>query len=281
MPLADDAAATWGIKAVAVARDRPGRWTGRGVRIALLDTGVDRAHPDLAARIVEARSLVSGCPVDDEIGHGTHCAGTAVGFRTSTGCRYGIAHDAALYVARVLDRTAGADVATVIAGIDWALSHGCHVIAMPIGVIDVMPSIEFEAAGRRILDAGCLAIAAAGPYWTARVSQPANIEGFIAVGAIDRWSRPFACPAPRDETVTCSGVDFVAPGARIYSTAPGATYALQDGTSMAVAHVAGVAALWGEAKSLRGWDLRCCLVANARRIQSGAGDFEYQLITAP
>jgi subtilisin family serine protease len=280
-PFADDPIATWGLRAVEAIRDLPSEWTGRGVRVAMLDTGVDRAHPDLAARVVAARSFVAGCPVDDEIGHGTHCAGTAVGFKTSAGCRYGIAYGADLYVARVLDRTARAEIATVIAGIDWALSHDCQVIALPIGIIDPVPSPEFDAAGRRALDADCLMIAAAGPYWTTSVSRPADADGIMAVGAVDHWLNPMACPPPTADAGTRGQVDIVAPGARIHSAAPGAKYATQNGTSMATAHVAGVAALWSEAESLRGRALWGRLIGSAQRLRGSADAAGYGLVTAP
>ena len=252
IPHSNGLGATWGLKATNVVHDRPSPWTGRGIRVALLDSGIDLAHPDLKAQIVSAESFVPGYSPQDTLGHGTHCAGTVAGSSDPKGRRYGIACGAELYVARVLDEEGRTGVANVIAGMDWAVSRDCHVISMSIGTCDSAPSEAFEAAGRRALEAGCLVIAAAGNVRTRVIVQPANAESIMAVGAVDNWLRiAYFCAgeSARDSEPT---VDIVAPGVNVYSTALGQSYASRDGTSMATAHVAGIAALWAEAEGLRG-----------------------------
>ena len=200
-PYADGRAATWGLHATHVVRSPASRWTGRGIRIAILDTGVDLTHRDLAARVAATRSFASECPVQDVIGHGTHCAGIAAGFEDPHHRRYGIACDAEVYVGRVFDDRGGTTIADVIAGMDWALSNGCQVISMSLGTFHASPVAAFEAAGRRALDADCLVVAAAGNNRSRVVVQPANAESILAVGAVDNRRLARAAKlagAPRD-----------------------------------------------------------------------------------
>jgi subtilisin family serine protease len=182
---------------------------------------------------------------------------------------------------RVFDESGGTTIADVIAGMDWALSNGCHVISMSLGTFDASPAAEFEAAGRRALDAGCLVVAAAGNNRSRVVVQPANAESILAVGAVD--NRLEVARFSAGSMARCDGapVDLMAPGVDVYSTAPPGTYASRDGTSMAAAHVAGIAALWAEAEGLRGWALWQRLVGSARPLPPASGDNLAPLVTAP
>jgi len=278
---ASGAAATWGLQATHVVQNPASPWTGRGIRIAILDTGVDLTHRDLAARVAAARSFASECPVQDVIGHGTHCAGIAAGFEDPRHRRYGIACNAEVYVGRVFDDRGGTTIADVIAGMDWALSNGCQVISMSLGTFDASPVAAFEAAGRRALDAGCLVVAAAGNNRSRVVVQPANAESILAVGAVDNRLEVAAFSAGSMARGDGAPVDLLAPGVDVYSTAPPATYASRDGTSMAAAHVAGIAALWAEAEGLRGWALWQRLVGSGQPLPSTSGKNLAPLATAP
>jgi subtilisin family serine protease len=270
VPYSNGLGSTWGLKATNVLSDASRHLTGRGVRIAILDSGVDLAHPDLEARIVAAESFVRGCSPQDDIGHGTHCAGTAAGSRDPKGRRYGIACEAGICAGRVLDETGVTEAANAIAGIDWAIALRCHVISMSIGTFHNEPSAEFESAGRRALDAGCLIIASAGNASTRTVAQPANAESIMAVGAVDNWLRIASFSAGESPRADGPDVDIVAPGLNVYSTAPLRTYASREGTSMAAAHVAGIAALWAEAEGLRGRDLWQRLLMSAQALPAGS-----------
>src|SRR5262249_55869340 len=96
--------ATWGLTATRVAESQ---LTGAGVKLAVLDTGFDRTHPDFSGRQVVVKNFVGDHqPFHDGVGHGTHCIGTAAGaLRSARGPRYGIAHRATIYAGRVLDDT--------------------------------------------------------------------------------------------------------------------------------------------------------------------------------
>ena len=117
----DSAHATWGVQAVRA--DASGR-SGRGIRVAVLDTGFDEAHPDFAGRSVSTRSFVAGEGPQDGHGHGTHCIGTACGPRNpSAGPRYGVAYEAEIYAGKVLGDGGSGTGAGILAGVNWAVAN--------------------------------------------------------------------------------------------------------------------------------------------------------------
>lgn len=281
-PYSDGLGTTWGLKATHVVTEPHAGWSGRGVRIAILDSGIDLAHPAFGGRIVATKSFVSGTTVQDVIGHGTHCAGTAAGFRDAKAYRYGVAFEAELCIGRVFGDDGGADADRVVAAIDWAVSLACDVIALPLGTFDAAHSDAFEQAGQRALAADCLAIAAAGNGRMKLVSQPANAASILAVGAVDCCLRLAAFSPGASITEAGPCVDLVAPGVDVYATAPGGEYVRCSGTSMAAAHVAGIAALWAEAEGVRGRALWNKLVESARPLPDEPSDSRaLVLATAP
>ncbi|GAA4457411.1 S8 family serine peptidase [Novipirellula rosea] len=224
--------------------------SGNGIRVAVIDTGLNLQHPGFEGRVAKSVSYVGGSAEDDH-GHGTHCAGTLCG-QESTTVRYGIARKAELYVAKVLDRNGRGMEANVIAGIEWAINQGCRVISVSIerGVNSCSTgySTAYEAAGLRAIQQNALVIAAAGNRSRRsagilrRVSAPANTPSIVGVGAI----RPSGHVADFSNRTFCQHgeVDFVAPGVEVYSSdITSDQYRSRDGTSMATPHVAGIAAL--------------------------------------
>jgi subtilisin len=288
LPLADTFFATWGLQAVGALASR---YSGHGVALAVLDTGLDFTHPDFAGRGVMRHSFVAGLPPDDETGHGTFCAGVACGpLQPHNAPRYGVAPDADLFVARVLDAHAGGSDADVLAGIDWAVRHGCAVISMsfgnPVAVGDSYPQL-YEAVAARALAAGSLLIAPAGnqsqrPDNIAPVEHPANCPSIVVVGAVDHE----LCVAPFSNgglNPDGGGVSLVAPGLGIFSAAPRPDlYQTASGTSMATPFVAGVAALFAQADPLaRGAALRARLLAACLPLPDPARDIGAGLVQAP
>jgi subtilisin family serine protease len=160
--LADDSA-TWGLQATKVL-DSP--YSGLGIKVAVLDTGLDLTHPDFAGRKITSQSFISGEAVQDLNGHGTHCIGTACGSKTpSIMPRYGVAYNAEIFAGKVLsNRGSGAD-GGILAGIEWAITNGCQIISMSLGAPtrpgDTYSRI-YEQVGLRALRQGSLIIAAAG-----------------------------------------------------------------------------------------------------------------------
>jgi hypothetical protein len=248
---------TWGLQAVNAA---PSGYTGMGVRVAVLDSGLDFNHPDFVGRpIAASSSFLSGLAVQDDNGHGTHCTGTISGpVAPSSGPRYGIAHDVDLYIGRVLDQNLVGDEWTLQLGINWAIANRCHIISISLGSQvqrGESYSNVFEGVAQSALAAGTLLIAAAGNH-SARsagivepVQSPADCPSILCVGSVDSGNAIADDSNPRINPN--AAVDLVGPGVAITSSwrLP-FTYRMKDGTSMATAHVSGVAALWCEKLNL-------------------------------
>ena len=284
---ADTDGASWGLRATGAASSS---YTGRGIRVAILDTGLDFEHPDFAGRSVVSESFVSELSARDGNGHGTFCAGVACGpVRPAGGPRYGVAPEAELYIARVLDDRASGLDGNVLAGIDWAVRNQCAVVSMSLGspvlVGDPFPEV-YEQAAARALAAGTLLIAPAGnesqrPDEIAPVEHPANCPSILAVGAVDRGLR--VAPFSNGGLNPGGDVDLVAPGIAIGSAAPHPSlYQTASGTSMAAPYVAGIAALLAEAHPrARGAELRDLLVHSALAMGDPARDAGAGLVQAP
>jgi subtilisin family serine protease len=286
--VSDDAQLTWGLQVTNVAASR---FSGRGVRVAVLDTGMDLGHPDFAGRMITSQSFVAGEAVQDGHGHGTHCIGTACGPRQPGQLpRYGIAYNAEIFAGKVLSNLGSGSDATILAGINWAVANRCTVISMSLGA-RAFPgagfSQVFDAVGLRALAAGTLIVAAAGndssrPGFINPVSHPANCPSIMAVGALDQQLVPAAFS---NGGLNPNGgqVDIAGPGVAVRSSWPRPIlYRTISGTSMATPHVAGITALLKEANpATQGGTLGWLLMGGARRLTSPARDIGAGLVQAP
>jgi subtilisin family serine protease len=234
---------SWGLQPAGV----DGKYTGQGVGIAILDTGLDLNHPDFMGRGIHGRahSFVKGLPVQDGNGHGTHCAGIAGGPYP-----YGVAPDATLFIARVLDDSGSGMESSVLAAMNWALWQGCAVIVLSL---TEDPPVAFggalETAASRALMRGSLVSAGAGndssrPGKVEAVRPPACFPSVMCAGAVQHDAGGYTLyPGSNGGKDPCGGqVDLVAPGVDIYSSDLNG-YSVRSGTSMAVPFVAGMAAL--------------------------------------
>lgn len=285
----DSGTATWGLQATATLQSP---YTGQGIRLCVLDTGLDLQHPDFLTRAITQRSFVPGEDVMDGNGHGTHCAGTAAGSRPKGDTpRYGIAPGAALHIGKVLSNAGSGRERDIIAGMLWAINAGCAVISMSLGravATGEAPSPDYDRIGQLALQRGSLIVAAAGNDSARRynhiapVGAPANSPAIMAVAALDQtldvaeFSSGGVNPAGGE-------VNIAAPGVGIYSTAPRPElYRILRGTSMACPHVAGLAALLAESDAtLRGQRLWDAVVATARKLPLGPRDVGAGLAMAP
>jgi thermitase len=207
---------------------------GKDVVVAVLDTGIDAAHPALKDKIVDSVSFVSGTGIDTIHGHGTAIAGLIAATFENQGIS-GIAYNAKLLDVKVAGNDGITDALKVAKGIIWAVDHGANVINISIVIPTSYPLLEYAVS--YAWEKGCLIVAAAGNNGTTVPQYPADYDNVIAVAATDkndalaRWSS------------RGDWVDVAAPGVDILSTLPGDQYGLKNGSSFSAALVSGEAAL--------------------------------------
>ena len=225
--------------------DAPYAWAltlgSTATRIAILDTGIDQNHADLAGKIVGNRNFSSSGTVDDLYGHGTHVAGTAAAFGSNSVGVAGVALNARLLNVKVLGDNGSGSCSAIANGITWAADNGARVINMSLG--GGACAAEQNAIGYAV-SRGALVAAAAGNNGSQTLSCPACYGNTIAVAATDNNDRraSYSNYGP--------AVELAAPGVGIYSTLPNhrnkmkaTSYGYAGGTSMAAPHVSGAAGL--------------------------------------
>jgi subtilisin family serine protease len=283
----DTSAATWGLQATRVTQSR---FSGQGIRVAVLDTGFDLRHPDFAGRVVRHQSFITGESAQDGHGHGTHCIGTACGPRQPTeGPRYGVAFQAEIFAGKVLGDSGSGGDSSILNGINWAVRNECSIISMSLGrrvSTGERPARSYEVAGRRALQAGTLIIAAAGndshrPFVVRPVSSPANSTSIAGVAAVDEDLR-VARFSNRGINPSGGEINLAGPGVNILSSWPTPVGLKSiNGTSMATPHVAGIAALIAEEMpSARGVQLYHELRRRARQLSLSRADAGNGLVEA-
>jgi subtilisin family serine protease len=267
---ADDVA--WGVRAVG-ALESP--FDGRGITVAVLDTGIDLNHAAFDGIDLIRRNFTTEGD-DDNHGHGTHCAGTIFG-RDVLGKRVGVARGVnRALIGKVLGEGGGSS-GTIARAINWAVNEGAHIVSMSLGIdfpgfvdflvndrgLDVNPATSIALEGYRaninlftelaefvhsqsLFALGTVVVAASGnesnrPDWEIAVAPPAAGTGIVSVGALKQTGEGLAVA-----DFSNNQVDISAPGVDVNSAAPGGGLASMSGTSMATPHVAGIAALWAQ-----------------------------------
>ncbi|MBA2175389.1 S8 family peptidase [Halobacillus locisalis] len=229
---------TWGIPHIKSDQVHATGNTGSGVKVAILDTGIDASHEDL--NVTGGESFVSGepDPFNDGNSHGTHVAGTVAGLDNNVGV-LGVAQSANLYAVKVLDGAGSGTYSGIIQGIEWSVDNNMDVINMSLG--GRTGSAALKDAVDNAYNSGVLVVAAAGNEGSFLVfntiGYPAKYDSAMAVGAVDSNNNRASFSSVGSE------LEVMAPGVDILSSVPGNSYASYNGTSMASPHVAGAAAL--------------------------------------
>lgn len=218
----------------------PQGWTvttgSNSVVIAIVDTGVDMAHQDLAGKIVPGYDFVNNDNnADDDNGHGTHCAGIAAAVTNNARGVAGVDWNARIMPIKVLGASGSGSFSAIANGITWAVDNGADVISLSLG--GSSGSSTLQSAVDYAWSRNVVVVAAAGNSNTSAASYPAFYTNCIAVGSTDQND------ARSSFSNFGSWVDVAAPGSSILSTYDGNTYATLSGTSMAAPAVAGLAGL--------------------------------------
>lgn len=232
---------SWGVKRIGSGTVHDGSNTGSGIKIAIIDSGIDYNHPDLDGNFAGGYDFVNddGDPMDD-YGHGTHVAGTVAAEDNGVGV-VGVAPGASLYGLKILGNSGSGSFSDAIAALQWCVDNGIHITNNSYGS-DQDPGVTVREAFDNAALAGVLHVSSAGntgnpPGRGDNVGYPASYDSVIAVAATDDSDKRARFSS------TGQAVELAAPGVDVNSTKLGGGYVEYDGTSMACPHVAGAAAL--------------------------------------
>ncbi len=253
--------------------------TGKGIKVGIVDTGIDPNHPDFAGRIVQMKDFTGQGPNDNH-GHGSHVAGIIGGTGAASGGKYkGVAPDCVYYTAKVLRGDGSGSTSDVMAGVEWAVQQGAQVVNLSLGSdgacdgTDAL-SVTCDAA----MSKGavmCIAAGNAGPG-ASTVGSPGCAKSVITIGATSKTDQiaDFSSRGPTSDNRIKPDVCF--PGVGIASCRASGTsmgtvidsnYTRASGTSMATPHAAGACALLLQAKpSLTPQQIKDLLMSTAKNL---------------
>ncbi len=259
----------WGLVAIGSDLQPSDDMKGKSIKVAVLDTGIAN-HPDLTVK--GGISFVDGVDTyTDDNGHGTHVAGTIAAKQNQIGV-VGIAPQVDLYSVKVLGTDGTGTYAQVIQGIDWCIANGINIISMSFTGQSLSEAFHQEI--QKAKDAGILLIAAAGNQGSGEETEmyPALFPEVVSVGATTKAN------VRANLSSTGQELDLVAPGVEVLSTRMDGSYGLMSGTSMAVPHVTGAAAVvWSKNKQMTASEIKQVLFDHATNLGS-AHDYGHGLL---
>ena len=231
---------TWGVKHIGTGAVHAGGNRGSGVKVGVIDSGIDTNHPDLNYDPSCSANFVSGETIEDGNSHGTHTAGTVAALDNGNGV-VGVAPNVTLCIYKVLSNSGSGSYSNVIKAIEQAVADGVQITNNSYGSSGD-PGQTVKAAFDNAYAAGVLHVAAAGNSGNPKGKgnnciYPARWDSLIATAATMENDNRASFSS------TCDKVELAAPGYRVNSTVPDDSYAEYSGTSMASPHVAGTAAL--------------------------------------
>ncbi|WP_210366129.1 cell wall-binding repeat-containing protein [Bacillus sp. REN3] len=233
-------ASDWSTTAVQAQKAWHASFTGKNIKIAIIDTGIS-PHPDL--EIAGGKSFVPyTSSFSDDNGHGTHIAGIVAARNNDIGT-VGVAPGALLYAVKVLDKNGDGYLTDIVKAIDWSITNNIDIINLSLGSLDHSPALEYSI--KKAYNSGVMIVAAGGNEGNAEgygdnVAYPARYDSVIAVSAVDQQKRR------GNFSATGNAIEYAAPGVGILSTYLNNRYARLDGTSMAAGFVTGNLALLKE-----------------------------------
>ncbi|MEU6124673.1 S8 family serine peptidase [Streptomyces sp. NPDC047123] len=268
--------------------------TGKGVKVAVLDTGVDADHPDLKGRVAASKSFIAGEDVADRNGHGTHVASTVGGSGAASegNKEKGVAPGASLAVGKVLSDEGFGSESEIIAGMEWAARDvDAKVVSMSLGSQEASDGTDPMAAAVNSLskETGALFVVAAGNTGApSSIGSPGAADAALTIGAVDTADEAayFTSQGPRagdhglKPDLSAPGVDILA--ARSQLVDGEGFYTGMSGTSMATPHVAGVAALLAEAHpDWTGARLKDALMSGSKQLDSSVYELGAGRVSVP
>lgn len=255
----------WNIACVA-GNPAENKYRGKKVKVALIDSGID-THDELNTRAwVDFSDKVEGYKPTDNSGHGTSMAGVIAARINGIGFE-GIASDAEIYSVKVLDCENRASVSTILKALEWCIENDMDIVNMSFGMDQYSAILANEI--KKAYNHGILLIGAAGNN-TKEVQYPAGYPEVISVGSIDKDLK-------ESDFSDNSQVDIVAPGDNVQTTGYLGSYNITSGTSVAAAHVTGVAAAVKSAeKKVTNTTLKNILVTSGVVLEDGSRLVNYQ-----
>lgn len=247
----------WGVRKIE-APDVWKRCQGEGIKVGIIDTGIDLGHPDLKDNIKEAYSVVDGASADDDNGHGTHVAGIIAALDNDIGV-VGVAPKAEIYSVKAFDKMGRGSVSDIIDALQWCVENKVHVINMSFGIGTNSRALKraIGAAHRHKI----IMVAAAGNSGARdSVLYPAKYPEVIAVAASDSKDQAadFSSRGPE--------VNIIAPGVDVSSTYINEEYKNLSGTSMACPHVVGACALLMSISGTKAESVKKAILSTAKDI---------------
>ncbi|GGN10368.1 subtilisin family serine protease [Actinoplanes campanulatus] len=252
-------------------------YDGSGVKVAVLDTGIDATHPDLVDQIDDKVSFVPDQDTSDVNGHGTHVASTIVGTgAASSGVNKGVAPGADLIVGKVLDDSGSGLDSWVLAGMQWAAESGADIVSMSLSDPTLSDGTDPMAVAVDTLSAryGTLFVIASGNSGPETIGTPSSAASALTVGAVDKQDNlayfsstgPLIRSGALKPDITAPGVDINAARSQQMTSGSG-LYRSISGTSMATPHVSGAAAILAQRHP--GWtgpQLKEALMSSAKAL---------------